>query len=293
MAIRKKDEAKSACLSCNRNLTTRNNYYEPNDDNPAFPNGYYPICKDCCAKRMKNEIDGYKSFLQLLRVLDLPFRREVFDQVNHDYVKYINKSSIRKEHFIDSDELISANSASLTEESIDRLTAKELRDCRLYWGEGNYTEDDYIYLISRYESYCKTYDVDSPTFENIITQICQLELDIRKKRIKGSDTQKETTIILKLMNSAGIEPRQEKESKTNAKETFGTWVKRWENERPVPEPLDEFKDIDGIAKYVENSFLSPMRRSLDVEDDNQDQYQEHIDTYGISQEELLGIEDEE
>lgn len=58
------------------------------------------------------------------------------------------------------------------------------------------------------------------------------------------------------------------------------------------EPLEEFKDVDGIEKYVQNNFLSPMRRSLDLDDNFHDQYQEHIDKYGISTEELLGVEDE-
>ncbi|WQC47811.1 hypothetical protein U0538_00210 [Staphylococcus epidermidis] len=50
--------------------------------------------------------------------------------------------------------------------------------------------------------------------------------------------------------------------------------------------------MDGIEKYVQNNFLSPMRRSLDLDDNFHDQYQEHIDKYGISTEELLGVEDE-
>ncbi|MCE2378152.1 hypothetical protein GWK14_02910 [Staphylococcus haemolyticus] len=294
MAIRKKAEKKLTCMCCNRNLTLDLNYYPLNDNNPAFPNGYYPICKDCCADMLKDEENGYKSFIQLLRVLDYPFRYEAFEQVNFDYVRYMNKASIRRNaSFIDSDALVSSKSETLTEENIMKLTPDELRQCKLYWGEGDYTEDDYIYLISRYESYCKTYDVDSPTFENIITQICQLELEIRKKRTKGSQsTKEETNLILNLMKSAGISPNQEKESKTNAKETFGVWVKRWENDKPVPEPLEEFKDVDGIEKYVQNNFLSPMRRSLDLDDNFHDQYQEHIDKYGISTEELLGVEDE-
>lgn len=294
MAIRKKAEKKLTCLSCNRNLVIDSNYFTFNDENPAFPSRIYPVCKDCCESMMKDELTGYKSFIQLLRVLDLPFKQDIFEQVNFDYFRYLNKKTIRKGNFMDSDMLVSASSASLTEDTINKLSPEELRECKLYWGEGDYTEDDYIYLISRYESYCKTYDVDSPTFENIISQICQLELEIRKKRTQGSkSTKEETNLIINLMKSAGISPSQEKESKTNAKETFGVWVKRWESEKPVPEPLEEFRDVDGIAKYVENTFLSPMRKSLDIEDNKLDQYQEHVDKYGISTEELLGIEDDE
>lgn len=157
----------------------------------------------------------------------------------------------------------------------------------MYWGE-EYVEDEYLFLISRYEDYCNAYDVDTPTFQNIITQICQLELDIRKKRIKSVNTKDETKMIMDLMRTAGIAPSQEKASKTNENETFGVMVKRWENEKPVPEVLPEFKDIDNIEKYMRNNFLSPMLTSLEADNPYEEEYQEHVEKYGISEDELLG-----
>ncbi|HDK5720117.1 TPA: hypothetical protein PTC14_002417, partial [Staphylococcus pseudintermedius] len=192
-----------------------------------------------------------------------------------------------KELFIESDRFFNAYEAKLTEDTIEKLTPEELRDCQLYWGE-EYVEDEYLFLISRYEDYCNAYDVDTPTFQNIITQICQLELDIRKKRIKSVNTKDETKMIMDLMRTAGIAPSQEKASKTNENETFGVMVKRWENEKPVPEVLPEFKDIDNIEKYMRNNFLSPMLTSLEADNPYEEEYQEHVEKYGISEDELLG-----
>lgn len=297
MAIRNaKIKPVKTCVHCNRNLTRDKNYFTINGVNHAFPDGYYPICKRCIDELIHDPIDGYKNFLNVLMGMNRPFLEEVFMKVDRYRLKYlsaiVNPNEKDPDGFVESDKLFNVYEAQVTEDSIEKLTPEELKDCQLYWGN-DYTEDEYIFLISRYENYCKTYDVDSPTFQSIVTQICQLELDIRKKRLKSSDTSKETKLILELMRNAGIAPSQEKESKTNANETFGVWVKVWENELPVPEVLPEFKDVDGIEKYIRNSFLSPMLSSLEADNPYESEYQEHVDKYGISEERLLGYDEEE
>lgn len=295
MAIRSKmKEVVKTCACCNRNLVAeRKNFLSINGSNPLFKDKLFPICRECINELINEPIEGYGNFMKILMGLNVPFKEDLFIEVDRYRTEYINRITRKKlqETFLDSDRLFNTKEAMLTEDTIDKLTPEELRDCQLYWGT-DYTEDEYIFLISRYESYCKTYDVDSPTFESIVTQICQLELDIRKKRLKSSDTSKETKLILELMRNAGIAPSQEKESKTNANETFGNWVKIWENEKPVPEVLPEFKDVDNIEKYIRNSFLSPMLASLEADNPYEEEYQEEIDKYGISEEELLGYEGE-
>lgn len=293
MAI-KKVPIKRPCSCCNRNLDVDRNYFKINYNDSVFEDDLYLVCHDCLKKSLDNEITGYKTFIRTLMILNRPFRLDEFKAVNNDYFRYLKKVTAKtyKGEFLDSDSIISKASLDTNADTVVSLTPEELRECQLFWGIGDYTEDDYLFLMSTYEKYLNTYDVDSPTFESIIAQICQLDLDIKKKRILGADTTKETKLQLELMRNAGIAPSQEKESKNNDQQSFGMWVRRWENEMPVPEPLPQFRDVDGIAKYLENNFLSPMRKSLDLYDDKENQYQEHIDKYGISKEDLLGVGDE-
>lgn len=288
-------KTKKTCSCCNRNLEMNRNYFTINLKNdPIFKDGLYPICKDCLKKDLANDLINYKVFVRALMIMNRPFILADFENVGNDYYKYLqyigrsNKADL--DEFLDSDNIFSKNSLDLTEDTVERLTPEELRDCQLYWGVGNYSEDDYVYLLTRYEKYLSIYDVDTPTFEAIVQQLCQLELDIQKKRILGTDTTKESKLMMELMKSAGIAPSQEKESKTNEAQTFGNWVRIWENEQPVPEPLPQFKDPDGIKKYIENNFLSPMRKSLELDDPLEEQYKAHIKENGISKEDLLGIE---
>lgn len=293
MALKTNKVKKKTCVECKRNLEIERNFFNVNgDDDIVFQDGKIPICKDCVKAFLENPDSGYKHFIRLLMLVNRPFDEALFKQVEGNYYNYLSKVTYKhyKGAFTDSDGFF-RSAAPINEDTVERLSPEELRECQLYWGSGEYTEDDYIYLISRYYSYCNTYDVDTPTFENIIQQICQLELDIRKKRVKATDNTKETKLILELMRSAGIAPSQEKESKNNEKNTFGVWVKTWENTRPVPKPLPEFEDVDGIQKYMRNNFLSPMQKSLDLELNHPEEYEEHVAKHGISKEDLLGIKE--
>lgn len=289
MAIRK--ATKSICSCCNRNLTTQSNFYPINFDDFLYKDKRLPICKDCCDKLVAHKTNGYKNFIRILMLMNKPFNAEMFE--NHarnkrEYLKTIGKS-LAKNEFLESDGFFNANT-KISSDAIAGLSPEELRDCQLYWGIGEYTEDDYLYLLTRYEKYCHTYDVDTPSFENIITQICQLELAIRKKQLAGSNVKDETKLILDLMKSAGIAPSQEKESLNNDKNTFGVLLRKIENEKPIPDPLPEFADVDGIEKYIRNSFTSPMMTSLELDNPNEEEYNAHIDKYGISKEDLLGVD---
>ena len=41
-----------------------------------------------------------------------------------------------------------------------------------------------------------------------------------------------------------------------------------ENNKPIPEPLEEFKDVDNMSKYFENFFVKHMKRAFDLESQN-------------------------
>lgn len=288
MATRRVKQKKN-CICCNRNLVPTGNFYNINANDPIYPDGLYNICKECCEELVKDEITGYKSFIRILMAINKPFKSEEFEELDGDYIKYLTLASSKrfKGEFIDSESFFSASAINLNESTINQLTPDELRDCQLFWGKGDYEEDDYIYLMARYEEYNNMYDIDSPAFKGLVAQICQLELDVRKKRIQGINTKDETKLIQDLMKTAGIAPSQEKAALDNSKETMGTLIKKFENEHPIPEPLPEFKDVDGIAKQFRVYFLSPMLKIFGKENPYAHEYEDTKSEYSISREDLL------
>ena len=41
-----------------------------------------------------------------------------------------------------------------------------------------------------------------------------------------------------------------------------------ENNKPIPEPLDEFKDVDRMSRYFEDFFVKHMKRAFSLESTN-------------------------
>lgn len=282
-------KVKKSCICCNRNLEPTRNFYNVNANDPNYPDNKYSICVDCCEEMVKDEITGYKSFIRILMSINKPFVAEEFEKLKGDYAKYLQTAQGKriKGEFIDSEAFFTTANLTLNENTADLLSPEELRECQLFWGKGDYEEDDYIYLMSRYEEYNNMYDIDSPAFKGLVAQICQLELDVRKKRIQGLNTKDEAKLIQDIMKTAGIAPSQEKAALDNSKETMGTLIKKFENEHPIPEPLPEFKDVDGIAKQFRTWFFSPMLKIFGKENPYAQEYEDTKGEFSISREDLL------
>ena len=83
------------------------------------------------------------------------------------------------------------------------------------------------------------------------------------------------------------------ETGANATEqaSFGTLLKRYENERPVPQPDPQWEDVDNIKIYS-NLVLGHLCRMLGINNDYSKLYDEEISKYKVETPEYE-IDDEE
>ena len=63
--------------------------------------------------------------------------------------------------------------------------------------------------------------------------------------------------------------------------TFGTLIKKWEDEHPIPEPAPEWKDVDGIRKYINTWFLGHLCKMFRIENDVTAEYDEELAKYTV------------
>ena len=63
--------------------------------------------------------------------------------------------------------------------------------------------------------------------------------------------------------------------------TFGTLIKKFENEKPIPEPLPEWMDADWIRKYVVVWFFGNLCRMMGKENPYQEEYDEEMAKYTV------------
>lgn len=84
-----------------------------------------------------------------------------------------------------------------------------------------------------------------------------------------------------LLGTTNIKPSQA-DGVYNDTQSLGAWIRKFENERPVSEQkMNEFKDVDGIEKYIETFFTGHLCKALDIKNPNDADYQKEIDKYTV------------
>lgn len=134
----------------------------------------------------------------------------------------------------------------------------------VFWGR-NWTKEDIIFLQELYADYAKQYATDTPVQINIYKNIAKTQLQANKALERGdvAGYQKMMKVLSDLHNDGNIKPIQDTGA-AEEKGTFGQFIARIEQTEPIPEASEEFRDVDGIGKYIEKHFFSHMKRMFGI-----------------------------
>ena len=280
MAVKKttKPERKD-CLACEkpRPLTE---FYKTSYDN-YFKDGKLPICKACIFKNI--EENGFEEFQNLMKLINKPILDDLFKGDYKEYVKNVNSLPNYKHNTYEDSTLFKEvkSTTIIKKVKLTKLTEEELEDLIHFFGEGH-EEKDYIYLKTEYNDYVNRYEVKTKAMENLVKEICLTQLDIRIKTANGDKVDAQRKTLQDLLGSSNLKPVQENAaSGVSEAETFGTLIKKFENEHPIPEPDPSWKDVDGIGKYIRTFFLGTMAKMFDKENPYQDEYDDYIEEYTV------------
>lgn len=264
------------CQKAQGVLESKDFYSTTNEE--IFHNGKLPICKHCLKKFVyedkKINLDKFKNILQ---IYDIPFYEKEWNvSVNGkketigSYMKnvYLN---YKDKHWKDGDI-----------NNVQPVNIEDFEDVDLvaFWGEG-YTEDEYRFLTNEYENLTTRYECDSYSQEILFQDISFQRLAIRKKRQSGGSVDKELKTLQDLLGSANIKPAQENESMASEQLTFGTLIKKFENEKPIPPPLPEWMTANWIRKYVCVWFFGNLCEMMGKPNPFKDEYDEEISKYTV------------
>lgn len=168
-----------------------------------------------------------------------------------------------------------------------------------FWGPA-YTPEMYLELEERRKYWMKKlkYDDDEELdagIEALIRQICGLEIDINRERACGKTPDKLVSTLSSLISSAQLRPDQKKEdiSKADATTPFGVWIRRWEDERPIPEVDPSLKDVDGILKYISAWFIGHLSKMLGIKRAEMKVYEDEVSRLRVERPEYNEDDDEE
>lgn len=162
------------------------------------------------------------------------------------------------------------------------------------WGFG-FSAEEYVYLNSQYEDWKSKVVIDGKAKEVLVRDLCVAKLlqqnALLDKNIDlYTNLQKSYQVTL---SNANLNPRQEDASDKNGELPLGVMIARFENDQPIPEPMECWKDADGIMKLVNNYFLGHLCKMLDLKNKYSKYYEEEMAKHRVEIPELEELDDEE
>ena len=316
---------RAVCFKCGTAYGRRKGYFPVSYSVQAKGVGYLPGCKECIETMnntylatCKNPKDAVR---QMCRKLDLYWSESVFEIVSRkntersmmtQYIAKVNSINYAGKSYDDTlitegtlwnfgAQVVEAPAQVQPEPPVADDTPEEeydiSDDVRAFWGSG-YTPAMYAELEQRRSYWMSRFpddvEIDIGT-EAIIRQICSLELDINRDRASGKSVEKSVTALNALLGSANLKPAQKKQEDANSgvdNTPFGVWIKRWEDQRPVPEPDPELQDVDKIVRYIEVWFKGHLSKMLGLKNAYSKLYQKEIDKMRVDKPEYEDEDDE-
>jgi len=225
---------------------------------------YMPICSDCLKEycMLENGDINKLRLLQVLALVNKPYKEETYESAMNsnsnisnrvsEYFRQLNMPHTKHLCFADSDGTLLDMESEIRKQN-DPLDIVITDELKIKWG-AFLQEPDIRFLQYSYEKYISYYSVNEadPVQVGLIEDLCFKDLQLRKAREGGNSEKDIIKDKQELLKTANLSPSQT--SKNNQGFNIGTWIKEREQTRPISEPLDEFKDPDGILKIIMKFF---------------------------------------
>lgn len=276
------------CTCCGALKSTVTGYYISYSPMMASNEKRMTMCKDCVIDmyeryvdfyadevkalyRISLLVDGYFS-MSLVEILMAQAKKtnsnlvRVYFQKANSLPQFKGKTSLDSEHISLADGQV-YSTEDVEEECIDDFEDDFLVTSEMIrrWGKGM-QKDDYHYLEEKYQELIAVYDHRNPVQRMLYQNIARTQLEAEKSRRSGNLQmyEKMMSTLSKLMGDGNIKPVQEN-TVSDDEASFGLFIKKIENEEPIPDALDEFKDVDGFREYIEEWFVKPFARIFDLD----------------------------
>lgn len=279
-------KAKKFCTSCGEEKRPNLDFYISRSKLYKFNDGRMPVCKECLVKVFRElkakYSDEVKALYHLCMLFDIYFNSDLVEKSSSNnnyseednllktYMKNVN--SLNQYKFKDS----MSSDCIILDESLIKYEKKEEIEVdtqlsisitpkiRRRWGKG-YTDEEYEDLEYFYEEYKNNLDHENDFMKlELIQEMCTIKF-IRDKAKRNGDykTAREYSDLLsKKMADANLKPSQQKILGEADDDTFGMKLLAYERDRPVPEVLPEYKDVDKFWGYLVKNMIKPFANAL-------------------------------
>ncbi len=279
---------------------------------------YLPYCREC-VEGLYNSYhtecgDAKMAARQLCRKLDLYWNEKQFDAIEKTSASrsimtaYINRvngvknagksydDTLREEGTMWDAPVVCTVSTKVEPIQAAVSSTKPIVDVPdevvEFWGS-DFEPEFVLKLDKRYKQWTDGVDLDKGSV-SLYKQICILEEMISKDAAEGKPVDKNMNMLNTLLGSLNQKPVQKKtESDTTLDSTpLGVWIRRWENQRPIPEPDPEFEDADGIIRYILIWFAGHLGKMVGIKNHRSALYEAEIERLRVDRPEYADEDDD-
>lgn len=265
------------CPVCNEFISTYEGFYT----DKRYATGYFPECKKCVKAQVEQRTNSrqepnetMESVQRMLLKMDLPY----IDSLYKAQVKNVaDASSEKNRHSAFAQYIVAIKSLpqyntktwadsefALDDDANPDYEQKEVKKTIKAGRKrfGNYPNEDLMFLENEYQDWTTRYACESKAQELLFKRICFKQLEIDKAQKSGRETKDMDKTLQELMSSLSVKPSQKNSNSLTESMTFGQLIDKWEQEKPIPEPEEEFKDVDKIGLYIEVFFKGHLSKMM-------------------------------
>ena len=295
------------CPSCGNWQTAETAYYY----DTRYVANRFPICKRCIMKMVeqKNKNDDppnetKASVQKVLQMMDKPYVENFYDECVKgalDGTKERNRNSPFATYITSILSLPNwkgmtwqDSKFNLSGETVEdvRVIQKTIKSARKRFGSG-YSDEELMFLENEYQDWVGRYECNTKAQEEVFENLSICKLLQRKALATGKPTKDIDAQITNWMSTGNIQPRQNSTDALSDAQTFGTLIQKWEETRPINEPEDEFKDVDGIGRYIDTFYRGHAAKMFGLDNSFSHLYESEMEKYTIKKPEYEEEEDSE
>ena len=296
------------CCMCGKKYTKQSGNFPTSNGSPLWKgnNGYVPFCKECVATISEILTSFYggneeHSLRHMCQMFDWYYSEDAsamtLAQVHRGNARallYPSKMGARqvankgttfldtvRDEYYDAEKMVSymAKDSDDEDDEDEFVVTKKITK---KWGAG-YRPCDYEFLEEQEADWRTHVECKTKAQAELIRNICFAQLNIRRAQMSGNS--KEVADAMKtfqdLLGSANLKPAQQNDNALADQNTFGTLIKKWEDEDPIPDPDPEWEDVDGIKKLVRTFFLGHLCKALHVKNDMAEEYDREMKKHTV------------
>lgn len=284
------------CPCCDDFVSTSEGFYT----DKRFATGFFPECKKCVKRQVEQRKktndepnETMESVQKMLQKMDLPYIDDLYKaqcKIVADATNEKNRRSAFAAYLVPIKSLPQYvgltwkdSQFSPDDDTNPDYEQKEVKKVIKAGRKrfGNYPNEDLMFLENEYQDWITRYSCESKAQELLFKRICFKELEIDKAQKAGRDTKELDKTLQELMGSLSVKPSQKNSNSLTETMTFGQLIDKWEQEKPIPEPEEDFKDIDNIGLYIDVFFKGHLSKMMGLKNTFSALYEKYIAKYTV------------